>query len=273
MMKNKAIIAFTGYMWKSNRGLVIFSMLFIALIQVLLIYFNSTLEIAPIVELVMSQLPAQFKEMYGEEIMSQVSIEGSIAFGLEHPLVITLISFFSINLVSRNLGMSTDNKFMEIILSYPFSRNKLISIVYVFAMIILLLIITATFLGAVISTWVFHELDTILFTRTLLANANAYLLHLFIMSLTLFFTVYLKDLTKAIRISAVILIIFYFIEIISNFWDSLAFTKWFNFFSYFDPPSIMVGHEMIVRDMLVLGIGSLILFFVCYRIFQKKDIF
>ena len=115
-MTKNAIIALMTHIWNSNKGLVIFSMIFIALVQVLLIYFNSTIEIGPIIEFVMSQMDPQFKKMYGEYIMSQISHEGTIAFGLEHPLVITLISFIGISIVTRNLSSSSENKFMEIIL-------------------------------------------------------------------------------------------------------------------------------------------------------------
>jgi len=267
------IKAFIGHIWKSNRMLIFFGMFFIAIIQLLLIYFNSTLDIAPMVEFMLSQLPPQMNEMFGEEILSQISVEGTIAFGLEHPLVITLFVFISMNIISKNISSGSSNHLMEIILAHPFKRLDLFNSLYVFALSIILLITFAAFTGAFLSVYFFHDLNRTIITNMIYSDINAFLLHAFIMSYTLFFCVIMKDITKAIRISAVITLVFYFIDIISELWPTLEFTRYFNFFSYFDPPSIMVGHDNLIRDLIVLLVCSGILYFVSKRKFLRKDIF
>ena len=266
------IRAFIGYIWKSHRALILFSMVFIAGIQGLLIYFNSTLEIAPMMELLLSQLPGPFTEMYGDEILSQISAEGTIAFGLEHPLVITLIIFIGISMVSRNISTSSDNKQMEIILAHPFKRQTLIASLYLFSLLVLACLIFAAFLGATLATYFFHTLDAILLKRILLADLNAWLLHVFILTYTLFLAVWSKDITRAIRISAILAFLFYFINIISDFFDFLEVTKYINYFSYFDPARIMTGKGNVFLDMTVLAVASMVLFVLSFRAFVRKDI-
>jgi len=266
------IKAFLNYVWKSHRLLILFGMFFIASIQLLLIYFNSTLDIAPMVEIFLSQIPPNMSEMFGDEILSQISAEGTVAFGLEHPLVITLITFLSISMISRNITSSSGNRFMEIILAHPVKRQTLITSLYLFTMFVLALIIFSAFAGALVAIYFFHELDATIFTNMLKADLNAYLLHLFVMSYALFFSVFLKDVSKAVIISAILTLVFYFIDIISEFWDILNFTKYFNFFSYFDTPKIMVGQGEAYRDIAILAIASLILFVLSFRKFLRKDI-
>jgi len=247
-------------------------MIFIASVQLLLIYFNSTLEIAPMVEMFLSQLPAQFTDSFGDDILSQISVEGTIAFGLEHPIVITLTTFISFSMISRNIGSNSDNRIMEIILAHPFDRKVLISVLYVFTLFILVILTLSASFGATLAIYLFHKLDPELMTKMMIVDFNSFLLHAFIMSYALFFSVWFKDIAKAVRVSALIAFVFYFINIISDFWDSLAFTKYFNFFSYFNPEKIMVGYDRTGLEMAILAICTAILFVSSFRIFNRKDI-
>jgi ABC-2 type transport system permease protein len=266
------IKAFIGFIWKSNRSLIIFSMVFVASIQLLLIYFNSTLDIAPMVEIMLSQLPGNMMETFGDEILSQISAEGTVAFGLEHPLVITLFTFISISMVSRNIGNGSGNYLMEIILAHPFKKRVLLNSLYAFAVLTIIILVFSAFIGALSAIYFFHDLDRNIFVHMVQADLNAILLHTFIMSYTLFFSVYLKDISKAVRFSAITTLLFYFIDIIADLWDVFSFTKHFNFFAYFDPAKIMMGHEWVYFDMLILFLGSLILYLLSMRIFLRKDI-
>ena len=267
------ISAFLHLIWKRNRSLFIFAFIFIAAIQVLLIYFNSTLDFVPMVEMFLSQLPMEFKQSFLDDIMAQISLEGTIAFGLEHPIVITLFTFLSINIISTNAASNSGDSQMEIILSHPFRRESLISSLYFFTLVLLFFLILSAFSSAVVSSYLFYEPDPEILRKTVLANLNAFALHAFIMSYTLFFSVYFKDVTKAVRVSAIIALLMYFIDIISEFWDFLHFTKYVNFFSYFEPPRIMTNYSNTGQDILVLIFGSILLFILSYRKFRNKDIF
>jgi len=269
----KSVWAYFNYIWKSNRVLILFSMIFIATVQVLLLYFNSTLDIAPIIKLLMSQMPPPFMEMFGEEILAQISVEGTIAFGLEHPLLITLITFIGISIVSGHMTTSSVNRMMEIILAHPFRRQHLLIVVYLFATGSILLLVLATFTGAWLSLELFYEPVEGIWIKMIKSDLNAFLLHQFIMSMALFFAVFMRDIGRAIRFSAIITLVFYFIDIMSNFYDSLDFTKYFNFFSYFEPQLIMFEYEHYLRDIMVLALGSMVLFLASLRIFLRKDIF
>ena len=266
------ILAFIRFIWKSNRALVIFGMIFVALVQLLLIYLNSTLDIAPMVEVFLSQLPPQMTEMFGEEILSQISIEGTVAFGLEHPLVITILTFISISMVSNNVASGSGNMMMEVILAHPFRRMTLLNSLYFFTMLMLGLIIISAFLGSLTAVYLFHEIDGKLLFNMIQADINALLLHIFILSYTLFFSVYFKDINKAVRVSAIITLVFYFLDVLAELWDKIQFTKYFNFFAYFEPAKIMVEYDRVYLDMAILFICSVIIYFVSRRIFIRKDI-
>lgn len=266
------IQAFIAFIWKSNRSLIIFSMAFIASIQLLLIYFNSTLDIAPMVELMLKQLPGNMMETFGDQILSQISAEGTVAFGLEHPLVITLFSFISISIISRNIGNGSGNYLMEIILAHPFKKRVYLNSLYLFSLIVVFILVLSCFVGALSAIYFFHDLDRNIFVHMLQADLNAFMLHSFILSYTLFFSVYLKDISKAVRFSAFTTLLFYFIDIVADLWGFFKFTKSFNFFAYFDPAEIMTGHESVYLDILVLFIASIILYLLSMRIFLRKDI-
>lgn len=271
MMKSNTR-AFVGFIWRSNRIMILFGMAFIAVIQLLLIYFNSTLDIAPMMEVMLSQLPPNLQEMFGDEILSQISAEGTVAFGLEHPLVITLFTFISISIVARNLGSGSANPLMEILLAHPFKRQTLFNSVYLFAMFVLALLVLSAFIGSVTAIYFFHELDRTIFINMVKSDVNAYLLHVFVMSLTMLFSVYFKDISKAILGIAILTLVFYFIDIISDLWEPMQFTKHFNFFAYFDPPEIMIGKGTAYFDIVLLGVLSIALYLISYRIFLRKDV-
>jgi ABC-type transport system involved in multi-copper enzyme maturation permease subunit len=265
-------MALFAFNWKRNWMLIIFSMLFIATIQLLLIYFNSTLEIAPMLEMFLNQLSPQIMQSFGEDILQQVSVEGTVAFGLEHPLVITLITFISFNILSANFSSSSSSGMMEIILSHPIRRGQLLLSTYFFALLTIFLLILSAFFGAFLALTLFHEHDLTLFTKMLKSDINGFLLHFFIMNYALCFCIYFKDVTKAIRWSAVIALVFYFLDIISNFWEILNFTKYFNFFSYFEPQKIMFDYAYFYRDSMILLGSSVLLLIISLSLFKQKDI-
>jgi len=265
-------LAFISYIWSKYRPLMIFAMIFIASIQFLLIYFNSTLDVAPMIEFMLSQLPPNLTEMFGEDILNQVSLKGTIGFGLEHPLVITLITFLGISITSSTIAVGSENKNLEILLSHPFKRSELISTLYIFSLFLILLLILSAFLGAILAIYIYHEPDISLLNKVILADVNSFFLHSFILSYSLFFSVYFKEVSKAIRWSAIIALIFYFLKVLSVLWDKIAFTRHINFFSYFNPQSIMSDKGNTYFDLLILGLGSIILFWVSYKLFKKKDI-
>jgi ABC-2 type transport system permease protein len=266
------VLAFIRFIWKSNRALIIFGMIFVATVQLLLIYLNSTLDIAPMVEVFLSQLPPQMTEMFGEQILSQITIEGTVAFGLEHPLVITVFTFISISMVSNNIASGSGNMMMEVILAHPFRRLTLLNSLYFFTMLMLGLIIISAFIGSFAAVYLFHEIDSNMLFHMIQADINAFLLHVFILSYTLFFSVYFKDVNKAVRVSAIITLVFYFLEVLSELWEALHFTTYFNFFSYLEPSKIMVSYDKVYSDMAFLTIWSVIIYFASRRIFLRKDI-
>ena len=266
------ILTFIRFIWKSNKALIIFGMAFVALVQLLLIYLNSTLDIAPMIEVFLSQLPPQMNEMYGEQILKQITAEGTVAFGLEHPLVITIFPFISISMITRNIASGSGNLMMEIILAHPFKRITLLNSLYFFTMVMLGLIVISAFIGSFTAVYIFHEMDPILLFHMIQADVNAFLLHIFILSYTLFFSVYFKDINRAVRVSAIITLLFYFLEILSELWEAIHFTKYFNFFAYLEPTKIMVGYDKVYSDMTFLAISSIIIYLVSRRIFLRKDI-
>jgi len=264
--------AYIKFIWSRYKALMIFAMIFIAAVQFLLIYFNSTMDVAPMIELFLSQLPPQVREMYGEMILNQISLEGTIAFGLEHPLVTTLFIFLSISITSSNIASGSENKDIEILLSHPFSRRELISTLYFFAIFSIFMLILSAFSGAMLAINMYHEAKIDMTIMMLKSNINALFLHVFILSYSMFFSVYFKDVSKAIRWAAIISFVFYFLNVISTLWKKLEFTNYFNFFSYFNPNEIMTSRGNPTFDILFLGIGSFLLFVLSFRIFIRKDI-
>ncbi len=87
---------YARFIWKNYRGLLLFSAVFAALMQFLMLFLITTIDYGPIIDALLSRLPAQIRVLFATEFLQHISAEGAAAFGFNHPIVIVLLAISAI---------------------------------------------------------------------------------------------------------------------------------------------------------------------------------
>ncbi|CAB1065816.1 hypothetical protein D1BOALGB6SA_10615 [Olavius sp. associated proteobacterium Delta 1] len=85
-------MSYFHFIWKSHRSFLLFSMIIISLFQFLILRLVTTINYSSIIMNLLEQLPEFVWAMFGEDFISMLTVEGAAAFGLNHPLVLVILS-------------------------------------------------------------------------------------------------------------------------------------------------------------------------------------
>ena len=260
------------FIWKSHRSFLLFSMIIISLFQFLILKLVTTIDYSSIIMNLFEQLPEFVRAMFGDDFISMLTVEGAAAFGLNHPLVLVILSIGAITIPSRHIAGEAETGTLELVLSFPVKRIKLLLNLYISAGVFLFLIIFCAFCSSVLSINIFHQLKFVLFVKMLKIGLNLWLLFVFIMSLTMVLSSFEKEGNKvSIRVAGITLV-FYLLHYLSSLWDTIQFTKPFNIFTYYQPEDLMTGQRSFLLHFMVLSSLTLLCLLVSIYQFNRRDI-
>lgn len=260
------------FIWKSHRSFLLFSMIIISLFQFLILKLVTTIDYSSIIITLLEQLPEFVRTMFGEDFISMLTVEGAAAFGLNHPLVLVILSIGAITLPSRHIAGEAETGTLELVLSFPVRRIKLLLNLYVSAVVFLFLIIFCALCSSVLSISIFHQLTFVLFVKMLEIGCNLWLLFVFIMSLTMVLSSFEKEGDKVGIRAAGISLVFYLLHYLSSWWDAIQFTKPFNIFTYYQPEDLMTGQRSFWLHFMVLSCLILLCLLASIYQFNRRDI-
>ena len=260
------------FIWKSHRSFLVFSVIVISLFQFLILRLVTTIDYSSIILNLMEQLPEFVRAMFGKDFISILTVEGAAAFGLNHPLVLVVLSIGAITIPSRHIAGEAETGTLELVLSFPVRRSKLLLNLYVSAVVFLLLIIFCAFCSSLFSIRIFHQLTFVLFIKMLKIGCNLWLLFVCIMSFTMVLSSFEKEGNKvSIRVAGIVLV-FYLVHYLSSLWDTIQFTKPFNIFTYYQPEDLMFGRRSFLLNFTVLFCLILLCLLVSLYQFNRRDI-
>jgi ABC-type transport system involved in multi-copper enzyme maturation permease subunit len=265
-------LAYMGLIWKNNRGFAIFSMVFITFLQFLILYLITTIDTTSILTAILEQLPEKMRLFLNDSFFNTLTFDGAAAFGFNHPLVLALLAINAINIPIHHITHEIETGTLELLLAHPFRRERLISTLWCTGNFIILTIIIAALVSSFTSIILFHQLSTEIIIRLLQISFNLWLLFVLIFTYTLMITVFSKVGSKAGNMSAIITLVFYLLNFLSQLWDALKFTQPFNIFSYYEPQKLMFGQGNFGRDIAVLCCLIIICFAISVWKFGKRDI-
>ncbi len=260
------------FIWKSHRNFLLFSMVIISFFQFIILKFVTTFDYSSIITLLLEQLPENMQAMFGEQFISMMTVEGSAAFGLNHPMVLVILSIGAITIPSRHIAGEAETGTLELVLSFPVTRFKFLLNLWISAVVFLFLIIFCATFSSLLSMKLFHQLSPDLFVKMISIGCNLWLLFVFVMSLSLLLSSFGKEGNKtAIRVAGITLI-FYILHFLSSIWSGIRFIKPFNFFNYYQPEDLIVGSRSFSLHAVVLLSMILICLLISMYQFNRRDI-
>ncbi|TSA27228.1 MAG: hypothetical protein D4R67_06475 [Bacteroidetes bacterium] len=272
MIKAGKRMTYLKLIWKINRGLTIFSMVFISLFQLLMLYLVTTFDTQAILHSVMNQLPETLKLFLNDSFFNMLTFNGAAAFGFNHPLVLALLAMVAISIPVRHISREIENGNMELMLALPFRRRSLVLQLWFSGFLILGAIIFASCISSLAAILIFHELTWNVSLHILEISVNLWLLFVLIMTVTLLIATLSRGGGSSGIVSAMVTLLFYLLFFTGQLWAAFKATLPFNIFNYYQPQNIMFGKENLLVDCMVLG--SLIFLLMCASVytFERRDI-
>lgn len=265
-------MAYFQFIWKSHRNFLLFTMITLSLFQFIILKFVTTFDYSSIMMILLEQLPENVRAMFGEDFISMLTVEGAAAFGFNHPMVLVILSIAAITIPSRHIAGEVETGTLELVLSLPIKRIKLLLNLWISAAVFLFIIIFFALCSSLLSIHIFHQLTTELFVKMLKISSNLWMLFMFIMSLSMLLSSFGKEGNKvAIRVAGITLI-FYVLHFLSSMWETIRFTKPFNFFEYYQPEDLMVGYRSFSLHAVVLSSAILVFLIVSLYQFNRRDV-
>lgn len=242
------------FIWKRHLGLIIFSSLFVAILQFLVLYIITTLNYGAVIESFLLRLPPAFQTIFASQFFRSFSAEGAVAFGFNHPIVMAIMALNAIIIPARHIAGDIEDGTMELILSYPVERWRHMMAVWFSSALELMVLVSYCWLGSLLSIAIFHELSWPLALNMLKIGANLWLLFLLVSTYTLLISSFGKEGGKVGTSGAAVTLIFYLVQFLSSIWEALSFLKPFNIFYYYLPQKLMFGERAFVFNAAVLAL-------------------
>jgi len=212
------------------------------------------------------------KAFLQDSFFSMLNFNGAAAFGLSHPLVITLLVITAINIPSHHISRELETGTLELLLAHPVRRNTLLLSLWLSGSLIILAIIGAALVGSCVSILIYHTLTTDLFVHLVEICLNFWLLITLVFTYTMLIAVYGRTGSKAGNTSAAITFFFYLFSFLAEIWSKISFTRYFNIFTYYQPQKIIFDKGNFLIDSLILGSLILVCLALSMRRFSKRDL-
>ena len=178
---------------------------------------------------------------------------------------------FSILRGNGLIAKYVDNGSMYSLLSSPVKREKIVlTQVLVLVSGILILVFYSTLLEIIISSIMFpHELCI---PDLLKVNLGLLFLQLFIGGICFLASCLFQDTKYSIALGAGLPAFMYVLQMLANVGGNAEVVKYFTFFSLYNANDLLINKVGAIVGIIVLLIGSIILYTVSSIIFVKKDL-
>lgn len=265
-------VVYMKLIWRTHKGFAIFSMVFITLLQFLILFLITTFDVPAIIQMLLEQFPENLKVYFSNNFFNTLTLDGAAAFGLNHPLVLTLLSIVAISVPVAHIPREIEGGTLELVLAHPFRRQALLSTLWLSGCLILLIIIITALIGSITAAAIYHHVDSTLLIHLLKIGLNLWLLFVLVMSYTLLLAANKPTGLRSSNIASVLTLVFYFLFFLSQLWEDIKFTAHINIFNYYEPQKLMFGNGNFYLDCSVLTGLIVICYFISRRQFIRRDI-
>ena len=257
---------------REHRGLLIFSFLFVALFQLLILTLITEADFMSIIEQVYARIPPQMQILFGDQFISQFSLNGIVGFGFNHPLILITIIMVAIILPARHLAGEVEEGTLELLLSMPVSRFTIAFSLWLFTAIALAWLVLGCWTGIGLGMILFPETHTLYRPGLLRSGFNLWLLMLTIGSYTFLISSFLKERGKASQRAAAITIFFYFLKFAVKIWSKIDFLEPFSVFNYYQPQELMMQKPLPIMHLAVLAALIILCSALAFRQVGRRDV-
>ncbi|MFL5727402.1 MAG: ABC transporter permease subunit [Chloroflexota bacterium] len=189
-------------------------------------------------------VPEQLTQFGGGDIFS---LSGSIALGAIHPISLILNSVFAVGFATAAVAGERQRGTLEVLLARPLSRRGTYLTLLLATLTFVAVGLLATILGAVLGSAIAGVLDQLDVQRLPSLWLNGFLLFAAIAAIGLAASVSFDRLTPALGITAGVVVVMYFLEVLGTFWPDATGLQPYSLFHYYQPKQLLEGSLPLVN--------------------------
>jgi len=197
-------------------------------------------------------IPEQLTQFGGGDIFS---LSGSIALGAIHPISLILNSVFAVGFATAAVAGERQRGTLEVLLARPLSRRGAYLTLLVATLTFVAVGVLATMLGAVIGSALAGVLDELAVEKLPLLWLNGFLLFAAIAAIGLAASVTFDRLTPALGLTAGVVVVMYFLEVLGTFWPDAKGLQPYSLFHYYQPKEVLAGTAPLINFALPAAVA------------------
>jgi ABC-2 type transport system permease protein len=219
---------------------------------------------------VLDSMPQPLLDAFNFQAFNLTTVTGF--FGVMFTYFALILSISAAMWGSDIISKEERDKTVEFSLTLPVTRNKVVTAKTLAALVncTVLLLITATAMLVNISA---YETDQAFFDFFLLSMIALYIMQLIFLAIGVFLGCAMKQHKRAGALAVTVLLLTYFISVISSMNENLEFLKYVSPFRYFNP--VLLLHDASFEPVfLVLSAGIIITSLLgAYTTYSRRDLY
>ena len=259
-------------LFRQHRVFFVFAFFFVGFFQVLILVLVVGADLLGIVEQFMRQMPPQVQFIIGEQFLAQFSVDGAVAFGYAHPLVIVMMCYIGILVPVRHIAGEIEAGTLELLFALPVSRPTVAVSLWVGSGLALLWIVMGCWAGSAMGLWLYPESRGIPIIKLVEIGVNLWLLGAAVSSYTLLIASFVREGSKATLRASGLTLVSYFLNIAVLMWPAIRFLRPFSVFYYHFPQMLIEDGSLLIRNAAVLGAVILVCGLLAVRQVHRRDI-
>ena len=260
--------------FREHRVLFTFTCVFVGLFQVLIITLVVRAALLGMVEQFYRQMPPQMQLLLGEQLMTQFSVNGAVAFGYNHPLVLVLVLaiLVAILLPARHIAGEIEAGTLELLLALPVRRPTVALALWLASALALVVVIVGCWAGTGLGLLLHPEARGISALTIVTVGSSLWLLTVAVSSYTLLIASFVREGGKATLCASGLTLVLYFLNLAVVMWPTIDFLQPFTLFHYHRPQQLMMHTSALWKNAAVFGAVILACGALAVRRVSRRDI-
>jgi len=254
----------------NQKSLMIWSVTLAALGILVMGFFPTIAKEAEIFEKLITSMPKGLLTVFGLEKISMTDILGFYA--TKHYITVTLFgSIYTIMLSSGMLSKEESDRTIEFLLSKPVDRSTIVTskLLSFITIIIIFNILVSIVMYITLQVVKIEDFSIKLF---LLLSAAPLMLHLTFASIGFLVSVVVTKSKTVLPVSLGIVLVTYFLSIVSALSEKLDFLKYLSPFKYVDAIDIITSGRVEPQYLIIMAVINVAAVVLTYLLYNRKNI-
>ena len=259
-------------LFRTQRVGLAAAFVFLAAFLNLMMFLVQTLDLPSMLQEVVRMFPAPAQKLFGDQFITDYSVNGVVALGFEHPLIFVTFFFVGISLPVRQLAGAVERGTLELLLTMPVSRLRIGLSLWAASGAFLLILLVGCWLGTGLGLALFpatRDLDVVIVLRL---GLNLWLLTFAVSSYALLISAYARETAPAVQLAVGLTLLFFFLDYAAQIWPAIEVLGPLSPFHYYDSQELLRGDAPWMRNALVLLGLALICGSVGLKRIQRRDV-